>query len=131
MLRRAAGLTLAVTVAGLTGCGTTGSSSEVACAAPETTLSSSAVKAGQELTLTAKDMWDGCNDQGSNPPLPPLKKQQVEWTQGGRMTVLGTTDANEAGKVSITVTVPATANAGRATVRVGNSSPRTMTVAGP
>ena len=41
------GLTLAVTVAGLTGCGTTGSSSEVACAAPETTLSSPQSRPGR------------------------------------------------------------------------------------
>jgi hypothetical protein len=76
-------------------------------------------------------MWDGCNDQGTNPPLPPLRGQRVEWTQTGSTTVLGTTDANDAGQVSITVRVPATAKAGPAAVRVGISGPATVTVAGP
>ena len=122
---------LGVTVIGLTGCSGTSGSSEGLCAAPETTLSTSPVAPGQELTLSAKDMWDGCNDQGTNPPLPPLRRQQVEWAQRGTTTVLGTTDANDAGQVSITVRVPATAKAGPATVRVGNSEPATVTVTEP
>ncbi len=122
---------LGVTVIGLTGCSGTSASSEGLCAAPETTLSTSPVAPGQELTLSAKDMWDGCNDQGTNPPLPPLRRQQVEWAQRGTTTVLGTTDANDAGQVSITVRVPATAKAGPATVRVGNSEPATVTVTEP
>jgi hypothetical protein len=123
-------VTLAMTVAGLTGCTTSGTA-EAVCAAPATTLSTSTVKAGQALTLAARDMWDGCNDQGSNPRLPPLKNQQVQWTQGGRMSVLGTADANAAGRVSVTVTVPVTAKAGPATVSVGSSEPRSVTVTGP
>lgn len=121
---------LGVTVVGLAGC-STGASSEAACAQPRTSLSTSAVSPGQQLTLTAHDMWDGCNDQGTNPPLPPLKQQRVEWAQDGTMTVLGTTDANDAGQVSITVRVPASAKAGPATVRVGISELRTVTVTGP
>ena len=130
MLGRRVAVTVVVTA--LTGCaGTTTSSSESACAAPATALSSSSVKPGQRLTLAAAQMWDGCNDQGSNPPLPPLQNQKVEWTQNGRTTVLGTADADRRGTVRVTVTVPATAKAGRAMVRVGASSPEPVTVTGP
>ena len=123
---------VAVAVAALTGCaGTTSSSSHGACAAPRTTLSSSSVKAGQRLTLAAEQMWDGCNDQGSRTPLPPLQNQKVEWTQNGRTTVLGAADANRQGAVTVTVTVPVTAKAGRAMVRVGVSAPAPVTVTGP
>jgi hypothetical protein len=122
---------LGVTVTGLTGCSGPSVSSGKACAQPETTVSGSPVAPGQELTLSAKDMWDGCNDQGTHPPLPPLRGQPVEWTQTGTPTVLGTTDADDAGQVSITVRVPATAKSGPATVRVGSSGPATVMVTEP
>ena len=130
MLGRRVAVTVAV--AALTGCaGTTSSSSDSACEAPTTTLSSSSVTAGQRVTLVAEQMWDGCNDQGSNPPLPPLQHQKVEWTQNGRTTVLGTADADRQGKVKIAVTVPVTAKAGQAVVHVGVSDPAPVTVTGP
>ena len=131
MFGRGVVVILGVAVIALTGCSGTSASSEGACAAPKTRLSTSPVAPGQELTLSANDMWDGCNDQGTNPPLPPLRRQQVEWTQSGTTTVLGTTDANDAGQVSIMVRVPATAKAGPATVRVGTSEPATVTVTEP
>ena len=89
------------------------------------------MKAGQTITLAAEQMWDGCNDQGSNAPLPPLQNQKVEWTQNGRTTVLGTTDADRQGTVKVTVTVPVTAKAGQAMVHVGASDPAPVTVTGP
>jgi hypothetical protein len=132
VLCRGVAVAVAVAVAGLTGCaGTTSSSSDGACAAPKTILSSSSVKAGQRVTLAAEQMWDGCNDQGSRTPLPPLQNQKVEWTQNGRTTVLGAADANRQGTVKVTVTVPVTAKAGQARVRVGASSPAPVTVTGP
>lgn len=119
-------------LAALTGCaGPTSSSSGGLCAAPRTTLSSSLVTAGQKMTLAAQGMWDGCNDQGENTPLPPLRNQQVEWTQNGRTTVLGAADADQQGAVKVTVTVPATAQAGQAVVRVGASAPTPVTVTEP
>ena len=123
---------VAVATAALTGCaGTTSSSSDGACAAPRTILSSSSVSPGQRVTLAAEQMWDGCNDQGSRTPLPPLRNQRVEWTQDRRTSLLGVADANRKGTVKVTVTVPVTAKVGRAMVRVGVSSPAPVTVTGP
>ncbi len=57
--------------------------------------------------------------------------QKVRWTQNGRTTVLGTANADRQGTVRVTVTVPVTATAGRAMVRVGASNPEPVTVTGP
>ena len=120
-----------VAVAALTGCAGTSSSSEAACEPPTATLPATSVQAGQKVTLTAERMWDGCNDQGSQAPLPPLQDQEVEWAQHGRTTVLGAADADRRGTVKVTVTVPVTAKAGPATVRVGVGNPTPVMVSGP
>jgi hypothetical protein len=116
----------------LTGCVAATSSSGGSCAQPDTVVSHTRVHAEQVVTVSAADMWDGCNDQGAHPPLPPLRNLPVTWVQSGRTTTLATVDADpRTGVARATVTVPPTATAGRATISIGLALPTVLTVTRP
>ena len=69
---------------------------------------------GQTVTVSAADMWEGCNDQGSNPMLPPLNNQPVIMTLDDKAVEVGRVSADpNTGLAKTTVTIPAIAAPGK------------------
>ena len=66
---------------GVAACSSNPASSEGACAL--TKASPTQVTRVQTVTVSAADMWEGCNDQGSN-LQPPLKNQLVTISVDGK-----------------------------------------------
>ena len=84
------------------------------------------------VTLSAADMWDGCNDRAPTRRCHPLRNLPVTSVQSGRTTALATVDADpRTGVARATVTVPPTATAGRATIGIGLALPTVLTVTRP
>jgi hypothetical protein len=118
----------ALPVVALLLCGCSGTSDEAACAQPELTSSSMEVRPGDRIAPNGKFFRDGCNDQGERGEPQPLKGQPVTWKQGASVVELARVDANTAGEIRTTVTVPSTAPAGTAEITVGLGGPFTITV---
>ena len=108
----------------LAGCSSPdGTSSGASCAAPRTTASAEQARPGQAVQISAESMWDGCNDQGINEPLPPLTDQPIIWRQAGADVELTRVDADpDSGHAQATVRVPVTARPGKAQIQLGTSS---------
>jgi hypothetical protein len=105
------------------------SSNDGACAAPQTMVSPTRVAPGQIVTVSAAQMWDGCNDQGSNAKLAPLKDQVVTLTLGGKSVQVARVSADpETGLARATVTIPGTAQAGTAALDIGVAEPAELTI---
>jgi len=81
------------------------------------------------VTVSAAGMWDGCNDQGSHPRLPPLKDQLVTLTMGSNVVELGHVSADpDTGLAQIKVTIPATTAAGTMRLAIGIAQPAEIVV---
>lgn len=112
----------------LAGCSSTASSGG-ACAQPLTKVSPAQAAPGQTVTVSAADMWEGCNDQGSNDKLPPLKDQPVTMTLDGKAVEMGRVSADaDTGLAQTKVTIPATAAAGKIDLTIGIAQPAEVTV---
>jgi hypothetical protein len=69
------------------------------------------------LTVTGKYFSPVCNDVGSGPrPRPPAKKIKILLKQGKKSTLLTTVDADSNLSFSVTLTIPASAVTGPATI---------------
>ena len=76
-------------------------------------------------------MWEGCNDQGSNPQLPPLKNQPVTMTVDGQTAEVGRVSADpNTGVAQTTVTIPTTAAPGKIGLTIGFAQRAEVTVTG-
>jgi len=74
-------------------------------------------------------MWEGCNDQGSNPQLPPLKNKPVTMTVDGQTVEVGRVSADpNTGVAQTTVTIPATAAPGKIGLTIGFAQRADVTV---
>jgi hypothetical protein len=74
-------------------------------------------------------MWDGCNDQGRNEKLPPLRDQVVTLSSGGRSVVVARISADPGTAMAQTkVTLPAFLDAGKSTLKLGIAEPVELTV---
>ena len=95
---------------------------------PTVSLSASTVKPGEVLTVTGADFFDGCDDTQDDPEAEPAKNVPVIWVQGDTQSTLASLAADGDGVVAGTVTVPAQAQAGEATLSVGIAEPLEVTV---
>lgn len=112
----------------LAGCSSAPTSSG-ACAAPQTKIAPRSAAPGQAVTVSAPGMWDGCNDQGFNAKLPPLKNQAVTMTVGGTAVVVGRVSVDpETGVAQAHVTIPAAAKVGTMAVTIGVAEPVELTI---
>jgi uncharacterized protein (TIGR03437 family) len=74
-------------------------------------------------------MWDGCNDQGSNAKLPPLKDQPVTVTLDGKAMEVGRVSADpDTGVAQTQVTIPARSAPGQIDLTIGNAEPAEVAV---
>ena len=104
-------------------------SSEAACAQPKTRVSVARATPGQVLGIFAADMWDGCNDQGTNLTLPPLTNQPVTMTREGKAVEVGRVSADpDNGVAQAKVTIPATATPGKIELTIGIAQPAEVDV---
>jgi hypothetical protein len=86
---------------------------------PGAHISISAVKGerGSMLTVTGRYFSPVCDDVGSGPrPRPPAKKIKILLKQGKKSILLTTVDADSNLSFSVTVTIPANAVSGSATI---------------
>lgn len=113
----------------LSGCSSTPASSGDACPQPLTKVSPTQVTPGQTVTVSAADMWQGCNDQGSNPKLPPLEDQRVIMAVGGKTVEVGRISADpNTGVAQIKVTIPTTVAPGKIDLTIGIAQRAEVTV---
>ena len=111
------------------GCSSNPASSEGVCAQPLTKASPTQVTPGQTVTVSAADMWEGCNDQGSNLQLPPLKNQPVTMTVDGKAVEVGRVSADpNTGVAQTTVTILSTAAPGKIGLTIGIAQRANVTV---
>ena len=111
------------------GCSSNPASSEGVCAQPLTKTFATQVSPGQAVTVSAADMWEGCNDQGSNLQLPPLKNQPVTMTVDGKAVEVGRVSADpNTGVAQTTVTIPVTAAPGKIGLTIGFAQRADVTV---
>jgi len=104
-------------------------SNEAACAQPKTKVSVARATPGQVLTVSAADMWDGCNDQGTNLKLPPLTNQPVTMTLDGKAVEVGRVSADpDSGVAQAKVTIPAMGAPGMIELTIGIAQPAEVTV---
>jgi hypothetical protein len=115
----------------LTGCGG-GTSPEGACAGPMVTLSSGTVAAGGEVRVRSGGLWSDCYDTGQQGTPPPSEDVAVQFQPQGSSTSveLATVDADEEGRIDVSVTIPAGTPAGPAEVVILGSS-ATVVVTAP
>lgn len=136
MVRFSALATLAVVVALLTACNEPEPGTAAACAAPTITASATSADPGATLQLSGTGFLTGCRDtsevdNGTLAPqenLSPLTDLVVRWEQGDALQELATVDADAQGEWSTTVTIPAQAVPGDATLRVDPAGTLTITV---
>ena len=120
----------------LTGCTATGGP-EASCAAAPVYASPTLAHPGDTVEITV-DYADvaGCVDNFMNgTPVPPVgegdgvyRDVTISWTQGDATKVLATVDADASNQLRATVTVPATAPTGQATLGVRSADNVIMTV---
>ena len=90
------------------------------CAGPSVTLDPPAGAPGDEIDVHGEDFFDNVDcDTKPDPPGEGLSGIDVELIQGDEITRLATVDADDDGRFTVTVTLPATASAGPARVRAG------------
>lgn len=125
-------LAVALAVPGCAGGEPPGGAAEPACAAPLAQVAEPAVAPSGPLRVTAEYLVDACYDQGEGLLAEPLTGQAVVWRQGSEEVELAVVDAEgPSGRVEVTVTVPADARPGAATVTVGRAAPVEVTVTPP
>lgn len=119
----------------LSACGPSGGSpddqvdGDGACAAPRTVASPTTASPGQTVTVTAENLWDGCNDQGDQADPLPLTDQLVTWSQGGRVVDFGTVDADaDTGTAEASIVIPTDAASGTSAIAVGHSEPASISI---
>lgn len=111
----------------LGGCG--GGESSAACAQPETSVSPSSARPGDDVTVSAAYLLDGCDDSNQErSPARPLHDVDVVWQQGERQARLTRVDADASGRATVTVTIPRDASAGSAWIAVGTAGRAPVTV---
>jgi hypothetical protein len=127
---------LLLSVLVLTGC-TAAGGSEAACAATPVSASPTLAHPGDTVEITVDyAAGAGCVDNFVNgTPAPPVgegdgvfRDVTISWTQGDATKVLATVDADAGNKLHATVTVPATAPAGEATLGVRSADNVIVTV---
>lgn len=121
----------------LTGC-TAAGGPEASCAAAPVSASPTVAHPGDTVEFTVDyAAVAGCVDNFVNgTPVPPVVKGDgiyrdvtISWTQGDATKVLATVDADARNRLHATVTVPATAPAGHATLGVRSAENVIVTVA--
>ena len=89
------------------------------CFPPTISLSATKGERGTRLTVTGQNFWLRCIDSGSVDGLPtpmePAKNIQILLKHGDQSRLLTTVDADVNLRFSITVTIPANAELGKAT----------------
>ena len=109
-----------VAVLALIGCGGT-PSTQGGCTGPMTTLSAGQVVPGGELRVQARFVWADCYDTGQQGTPPPQQDVVIGlWPEGASAgTELTTVDADEDGRIDVTVRIPDDVPVGPASLRVG------------
>jgi hypothetical protein len=117
---------LALTVSA---CSSNPVSGEGVCAQPLTKTSLTQVSPGQAVAVFAADMWEGCNDQGCNLRLPPVKSQPVTMTLDGEAVEVGRVSVDpNTGVAQTTVTIPVSAAAGKIGLTIGFAQRADVTI---
>lgn len=119
-------------VMGLAGCGAdgpvhdlVGGGADAACAMPITQVTPTTASPGTEVTVTGT-FW--CNDTPNDPQPQQATGLDIVWQQGEHQVVLATADTDAGGELSVTVTIPADAVTGEATIAAGYADPATVSV---
>jgi hypothetical protein len=94
------------------------------CAGPRLTVSRGVVAPGASLGVSGFGFGTDCNDTGqSGPPLgEPMEHITVVFVEGAERLTLGSVDADGDYEVEFSLTVPATATPGPATLAVGSAT---------
>lgn len=95
--------------------------SSAACAAPVLQLTPEVAEPGHALTISSTG-WEPCNDTNEENAVPSWPSVTLEWVQDGDTTDLITVDVTD-GRFDASVTVPANAVAGEASLRVVTPDP--------
>jgi hypothetical protein len=112
------------------------------CAGPSIDVVGRAdLRPGGRVTVTGERFLDGCQDLGSctsvgcddqecdyGPEPEPQEDIELRLVQGDRTWRLGTTDADETGRATWNVEIPAGARAGRAQLRIGPFAARSVRI---
>ncbi|RHA40986.1 hypothetical protein D1825_09355 [Cellulomonas rhizosphaerae] len=106
----------------------TGGAGSAACAEPATAASAQVVSPGEAVTITTRDLFDDCDDDGRSNTQMPRRDLTVTWVQGATTVDLGSGDANEAGVLTQVITVPPGAQEGTATIEVEGAVPAEVQV---
>lgn len=134
-LRRNGALVLSVLV--LAACSAEGGP-EAGCAAAPVSASPTLAHPGETVEIAVDyAAGEGCVDNFMNgTPVPPVgdgdgvyRDVTISWSQGGTTQVLATVDADMKNQLHATVTIPATAPAGQATLGVRSADNVIMTIA--
>lgn len=123
----AAAVGLVAVLAGCSGESAPITSAGASCPAPEVSLSSARVSAGDPVDVTITDLYSDCHDQGEG-RSPIAQDVEVVFTQGGRSTTIAVVDGDAEARVETVMTVPAGAEPGPATVTVLTAEPAELEV---
>lgn len=122
----------AIAVVALAGCSVGSGGGAAACASPTATASPTEVAPGAELAVSVDGLIGDCLDTGQGGPNPPLRGAEVTlvYANESRSAVLATVSADADRHAEFTVTVPADAADGPATVWIGGYGFQVVTVRG-
>ena len=117
------------TVASLAGCGPGGSpDGSGRCRPPQLSVTPTAAAPGDRITVTGEGVFDDCADDGRRNPLSPGKDVAIAWDQGARPRIVARVSADDEGRFTTEVTVPADAERGRVRLRLLDAEPVIVTV---
>lgn len=102
------------------GCGGA-SSGDAACAGPLTTVSSGQVAPGGDLRVQVSNVFADCYDTGQEGTPPPARDVVISlWPEGASYgRELDRVDADQDGRIDVTVRIPDDVTAGPASLHVG------------
>jgi hypothetical protein len=113
---------IAAAAPALTGCSCLGGSSAASCVAPTVVVDPASARPGEEVTVSG-EWFRECHDTRQNcepvPPVEPLGRQEVVWSQGASEQALFAVEPDGQGRIHATLVVPADAEPGTASVVVG------------
>ena len=115
-----------------TDAGTSGGTSAAAsCVAPTAAVSSTQVRAGDSVTLTGEFFFSECLDTGQGGKQTGASGIPVAFTpgaEGATAQQLPAVDADDDGRITTEVTIPADTPAGSALIQIGEAAPVTVEV---
>jgi hypothetical protein len=91
---------------------------EAKCRPPRISVSTAKGERDTAITIAGETFWLRCIDEGvlPLPPMQPTRNIQILLKQGDQSTLLATVDADVNLRFSVTVTIPANAAPGKATI---------------